>query len=59
MINMLSAAIRQLLLLIPCLWFFIKNLGITHGWYTFWIAEIAACIYSYCASHKLFKNISQ
>ena len=59
MINMLSAAIRQLLLLIPCLWFFIKNLGITHGGYAFWIAEIAACIYSYCASHKLLKNISQ
>lgn len=59
MVNMVSAAIRQLVLLIPCLWFFIKTFGITHGWYAFWIAEIAACIYSYCASRKLLKNISQ
>ena len=59
MVNMVSAAIRQLILLIPCLWFFIKTFGITHGWYAFWIAEIAACIYSYCVSRRLLKNISQ
>ncbi len=56
MVNMLSAAIRQLVLLIPCLLFFIRTFGITHGWYAFWIAEIAACIYSYCASRKLLKQ---
>ncbi len=59
MVNMVSAAIRQLVLLIPCLWFLIKVFGITHGWYAFWIAETVACIYSYCTSHKLLKNISQ
>lgn len=59
MVNMVSAAIRQLILLIPCLWFFIKTFGIIHGWYAFWIAEIAACIYSYCVSRRLLKNISQ
>lgn len=59
MVNMVSAAIRQLVLLIPCLWFLIKTFGITHCWYAFWISEIAACIYTYCASHKLLKNISQ
>lgn len=59
MVNMVSAAIRQLILLIPCLWFFIKTFGITHGWYAFWIAETVACIYSYRTSHKLLKNISQ
>lgn len=59
MVNMVSAAIRQLVLLIPCLWFLIKAFGITHGWYAFWIAELVACIYSYCTSHKLLKNISQ
>lgn len=32
MVNMLSAAIRQFILLIPCLWFLIKTTGIhTHG----------------------------
>ena len=59
MVNMISAAIRQLILLIPCLWFLIKAFGITHGWYAFWIAETVACIYSYCTSHKSLKNISQ
>lgn len=56
-INMISAAIRQLILLVPCLLIFIKISGISHGWYAFWIAEIVACIYSYCMSHKLLKTI--
>ena len=55
-INMVSAAIRQLVLLIPCLWIFIKAFGISHGWYAFWVAEIVACIYSSCTSHKLLKK---
>ena len=58
-INMISAAIRQLVLLVPCLLIFIKISGISHGWYAFWIAEIVACIYSYCMSHKLLKTISR
>ena len=58
-INMISAAIRQLVLLVPCLLIFIKISGISHGWYAFWIAEIVACFYSYCMSHKLLKTISQ
>ena len=58
-INMVGAAIRQLILLVPCLWIFIKISGISHSWYAFWIAEIAACVYSYCMSHKLLKTISQ
>lgn len=52
MINMISAAIRQLVVLIPCLWFFIKTIGISHSWYVFWIAEIIACIYSYHNRHR-------
>jgi len=55
MVNMLSAAIRQFILLIPCLWFLIKTAGITYAWYAFWIAEAAACIYSYCTSHRLLR----
>lgn len=58
-INMVGAAIRQLILLVPCLWIFIKISGISHGWYAFWIAEIIACIYSYRMSHRLLKTISQ
>lgn len=56
MVNMISAAIRQLVLLIPCLWFFIQTFGINQSWYAFWIAEIVACIYSYYTAHKLLKD---
>lgn len=55
-VNMISATIRQLVLLIPCLWFLIKVFGINQSWYAFWIAEIAACIYSYYTAHKLLKD---
>ena len=34
-----------------------KISGISHDWYAVWIAEIVACIYSYCMSHKLLKTI--
>lgn len=56
-INMIGAVIRQLILLIPLLWIFIKIFGISYSWYAFWIAEGIACIYSYCVSHKLLKKI--
>ena len=56
-VNMISAAIRQLILLVPCLWIFIEISDISHSWYAFWIAEIVACIYSYCMSHKLLKKL--
>ncbi len=58
-INMVGSALRQLILLVPCLWFFINTVGLTYGWFAFWIAEVAACIFSYCTSHKLLKNILQ
>lgn len=56
-INMISAAIRQLILLIPCLYLFIKFAGVSYGWYAFWVSEIAACLYSYMSSHKLLNTI--
>lgn len=59
LLQLFSASPEMLVLGIPGLWFLIKSFGITHGWYAFWIAETAACIYSYCVSHKLLKNISK
>lgn len=58
-INMVGGALRQLILLVPCLWFFINTVGLTYGWFAFWIAEVIACIFSYCTSRKLLKNILQ
>lgn len=54
-VNMVSAAIRQLVLLLPCLWLLIHLFGISCSWYAFWIAEIAACTYSYGAARRLLK----
>ena len=56
-INMISAAIRQLVFLVPCLWIFIKTFGISRGWFAFWIAETIACVYSYYRSRKLLKTL--
>ena len=58
-INMVSSAIRQFVLLIPCLLLLLKIVGIRYAWYAFWIAEIIACVYSYCSSHKLLKKSLQ
>lgn len=52
-INMVSSAIRQFIVLIPCLFILIKTVGISWVWFAFWIAEIVACIYSYRSARKL------
>ena len=49
---MVSSAIRQFVLLIPCLILLLKTVGIRYAWYAFWIAEIITCVYSYCSSRK-------
>ncbi len=56
-VNMMGAAIRQLIFLIPCLLFFIHTFGISYAWYAFWIAEVVAFIYSYFSSKKILKTI--
>lgn len=55
-INMLGGAIRQLILLVPFIWLFTTVFGIRYAWFSFWIAEIVAFLYSYTAAHKLLKN---
>ena len=52
-INMVGSAIRQLVVLVPCLYILIKEMGISYSWYAFWIAEVIACAYSYLSSRKL------
>ena len=55
-VNMISAGIRQFVLLIPCLSFLIRTIGLSHAWYAFWIAEVFACAYSFTSSHRLLKT---
>ncbi len=45
-INMLSAALRQLVLLVPLLWLLLRFAGLPAAWFAFWVAEGAACVYS-------------
>ena len=51
--------LEMVLLLIPCLLLLLKTVGIRYAWYAFWIAEIIACVYSYCASRKLLRKSLQ
>ena len=59
LINMFGNAIRQLILLVPTLWILIKTVGLSNCWYAFWIAEIAACIYSWHAAKNCLKKVQQ
>ncbi|MBR3228296.1 MAG: MATE family efflux transporter, partial [Erysipelotrichaceae bacterium] len=51
-INMISAAIRQLIVLVPCLAILVRSFGLDKAWYAFWIAEICSFIYSYLRGKK-------
>lgn len=59
MINMISAAIRQLIVLIPCMILFLHIAGISYCWYAFWIAESIACLYSYVSAHIILKDLQK
>lgn len=56
MINMISGALRQLVVLVPCLWLGIRLFGIDMAWFAFWIAEAAAFLYSLHALNKEFRS---
>ena len=43
-INMISAAICQLILLVPCLWIFVEISDISHSWYAFWLLLLSDTI---------------
>lgn len=46
MVNMISTLIRQIVLLLPCAWLLGKLFGLDGIWFSFWIAEGAACLFS-------------
>jgi putative MATE family efflux protein len=55
-INMIGGLIRQLVLLVPCLWFFAEYMGIQYAWYAFWIAESAAFAVSLFLTKREIRN---
>lgn len=51
-VNMIGAALRQLVVLVPCLWLLIRTMGIDRAWFAFWVSEVIACAYSLWATKK-------
>lgn len=51
-INMVGGALRQLVILVPCMYLFLKVWCIEKVWFAFWVAEIFACMYSVYAVGK-------
>ncbi len=46
-INMISGAIRQLIVLVPLIWLFVTFFGISYAWYAMWFSELLAAAYSF------------
>ena len=55
-VNMIGGALRQLVVLVPCLWLFIRTMGIDRAWFAFWVSEVIACAYSLWATKKELRN---
>lgn len=55
-VNMIGAALRQLVVLLPCLWLLIRTMGIDKAWFAFWMSEVIACAYSLWATKKELWN---
>lgn len=54
MVNMISAALRQLIVLIPCVLLFGYLGGIDLVWFAFWVAEMLAFVFAYYCLKKEF-----
>lgn len=54
-VNMIGGALRQLVILVPCLWLLIRFAGVDRAWFAFWGSELAACIYSLWAVQRELK----
>lgn len=55
-VNMIGAALRQLVVLVPYLWLLIRTMGIEKAWFAFWVSEVVACAYSLWATKKELRN---
>lgn len=50
--NMVGAALRQLVVLVPCAWLLARFGGVGAIWYALWAAEAAAAVYSALAFRR-------
>ncbi len=59
-INMIGALLRQLVILVPLLYLFIRFFGLSFAWYALWVAEAVAAVYSLVATRReLAKKVPQ
>ena len=56
MVNMISGALRQLVVLVPCLWLLIRTMGTDRVWLALWVSEVIACIYNLWTTKKELRN---
>lgn len=56
-VNMIAAALRQIILLIPCVFILGTAGGISMVWFAFWISEAGALIYSVFQIRKYFSKL--
>lgn len=56
LVNMIGTALRQLIVLLPCVLIFGKIGGINTVWYAFWISEICACLFAVFSLKSEFKK---
>jgi hypothetical protein len=57
-VTMIAAAIRQLIVLLPCVLIIGKIGGISHVWYAFWISEGCALVYAVMSLRKKLKSVT-
>ncbi len=52
-VNMLGTALRQVIILVPCIWLFSRFFGVGYAWWAFWISEVIAMLYAVWASLRV------
>lgn len=58
LVNMIATALRQLVILLPCVLLLGRLGGIQIVWFAFWISEIGAFLYSiYCLKKEISQNV--
>ena len=55
-INMVSSALRQVVLLVPLVWILAGSIGVEAVWYAFWVAEPVAALYAAVSIVRLLRK---
>lgn len=56
LVNMMGTALRQVILLVPGVYFLSHQFGVEYCWYAFWLSEIFAAVYAIFASLNELKR---